>query len=197
MINEISIDRWVKAQESERTYHTKEFLKSAKHYEVSYEHYFRYTGVSKNLQGKSIIEIGPAKVAGLYFCKNYGKSYIIEPTVYQDAIPFYDPEITFIHEAAETCDFPKVDEAWLFNVLEHTINPTKIVEICKKNCDTIRFFEPDGQGGKDIAHPHCITMDYLKLQFGEENVHQYIGGSVKENFHGANCCYGVWNKNKL
>jgi 2-polyprenyl-3-methyl-5-hydroxy-6-metoxy-1,4-benzoquinol methylase len=87
-----------------------------------------------------------------------------------------------------------VDEAWLFNVLEHVIDPTEIINLCKKNCKIIRFFEPDGHGGKDAAHPHCITFDYLESQFGEGCVKRYVGGTVKKNFHGANCSYGVWIK---
>ena len=194
MIKEISHQRWLEAQAEERKHHTLSYEEGCEHYGESYKHYFNYTGGKYDLECKSVIEIGPAKVAALLFCKNYAPSYIIEPCIYEDVVPYYENRnITFIREPAETCNFPQVDEAWLFNVLQHVINPTEIINVCKKNVKTIRFFEPLDWGG-DIAHPHILTLDYFKEQFGDKNVKFYKGGTITKNFHQANCAYGVWNK---
>jgi len=198
MNERISQERWETAQKNE--FHHIEKNEAIKHYENTYGNYFRFTGVDKNLNGKSIVEIGPAKVAALCFCNNYAHSFIIEPTIYPDMVDFYKSfeNITMIHEAAETCIFPKTDEAWLFNVLEHTIDPTEIVNLCKKNCDVIRFFEPLDRGGRDECHPHNMTREYMESQFGEKNIKIYGGVEFFKpvGFHQADCLYGIWRKDE-
>tara|TARA_R110002153_G_C13168893_1_gene483884 strand:+ start:95 stop:703 length:609 start_codon:yes stop_codon:yes gene_type:complete len=186
----ISHERWVQAQNQERKEHLLDFDTAKNHYKTAYGHYFSYLNIEKDLKNKSILEIGPAKIAGLLFCENYKDSFIIEPTIYDDCLPFYDQEITFIHEAAETCDMPHVDEVWLLNILQHTINPSLIIERCKKYSNTIKFFEPINTG-INTAHPHSFTLEYYKEKFGE-NVNHYVGGTIKRAFHGHECAYGVW-----
>jgi len=46
----------------------------------------------------------------------------------------------------------------------------------------------------DIAHPHVLTREQFNNWFGVENTLDYKGGTITEHFHGADCCYGVWQK---
>lgn len=187
-----SKERWDQAQIQEKQEHFLDYETAKNHYQTTYDHYFNYLNIDKNLNNKIILEIGPAKIAGLMFCHNYKKSYIIEPTIYEDCLPFYDKKIKFIHEPAETCDFPKVDEVWLLNILQHTMDPDLIIERCKENSKVIRFFEPINTS-IDTAHLHSFTLEYYKNKFGE-NVNHYVGGTITSNFHQHECAYGIWEK---
>lgn len=194
-MDQISIEKWRNAQKHEKPHHeVVSFEKNLAHYKNAYQIYFSYVGLNFDLQGKSIIEIGPAKIPALYFCSNYQSSYIIEPLIFEDAQPFLDkmPNIKFIREPAELCDFPEVDEAILFNLLQHVIDPRSIIERCKKYSKTIRFFEPINTG-YDKAHIHAFSIDFFKNEFGKENVKLYKGGSGGAGFHSQDCAYGVFH----
>jgi hypothetical protein len=190
----ITKERWVQAQENEKTHHNHSFRESAMHYENAYKHYFSYVGGSFDLQNRSILEIGPAKVPGLYFCKNYSRSYIIEPLKFEETEEnFKDkPDITFIRDPAETCDFPNVDEIWLFNVLQHVIDPNLIIERCKKHSKIIRYFEPIDTSC-DIAHPHTFNIEFFENHFGKNCTTRYIAPPDVSGFHQHTCAYGVYH----
>ena len=51
----ISKERWIQAQNDERTHHNHPFYKSAIHYENAYKCYFSYVGGSFDLQNRSIL----------------------------------------------------------------------------------------------------------------------------------------------
>ena len=72
-----SIDdqRWNEAQQAEKPHHIADSLShSYTHYDKIYDMYFQYLNIEKqNLKQKSIAEIGPARIPGLFFCKNYSK----------------------------------------------------------------------------------------------------------------------------
>jgi len=191
----ISMDAWNVAQKAEKEYWQKSepIETMVKKFAITYDKYFKYLDIPYDLQNKSVIEIGPAKIAGLSYCKNYTKSYVIEPLVFDDTIKYYEdkPNIVFIREPAEKCEFPKADEAWIFNLLQHVIDPVTIINRCKQNVKIIRFFEAIDTGTNEI-HPFAFSFDFFCEQFGKENVKLYRGGSGGEEFHGSDCAYGVW-----
>ena len=193
----ITKERWLEAQISERSLQNDEFDdKFVKHSRTAYLKYVGYTGLTNgfDMVGRSIVEIGPSKVPGLYFCTNISHSYMIEPLVFEDSAKALSSrkDLSFIRDPAETCEFPKADEAWLFNVLQHVIDPIKIIERCKENVKVIRFFEPIDTGC-DLAHPHTFNFDFFARHFGQDNVKYFIGGSGGQGFHGNNCAYGVYH----
>ncbi len=200
-MNEDIYNKWLNAQKHEIFHHQKQFNPSlddsnSKFYFGLYDGYFKLLGLDYDLNGQSVVEIGPAKIAGLCFCKNYGKSYIIEPLVFQDTIDFYNSkDITVINEPAETCNIPKVNQIWLFNVLQHVIDPLAIIENCKKSADVIYFFEPINYPTDDL-HIHRLSTELFKKGFDDNCVKIYKGNSMN-NFHTADCAYGkyVCNKN--
>lgn len=196
-MKKISIEEWRSAQKYEKPYHeTVSFEQNLAHYENVYKIYFSYVGLDFDLKGKSLIEIGPAKIPALYFCSNYLQSYIIEPLVFEDAESFLSKmnNVSFIREPAELCNFPEVNEAILFNLLQHVIDPKTIIERCKKYAKTIRFFEPINTG-YDHAHLHAFNIEFFENEFGKENVKLYKGGSAGPGFHSQDCAYGVYHCN--
>jgi len=185
-----SIDkqRWTIAQEEEKLHHMHETVNdSINKWREIYDFYFRYLNINLDLDGKTILEIGPARIAALLYCDNYGPSFIVEPTKYEDTEHLYDKKpITFIRELYEECKSPIVDEIWLFNVLQHIQDPDAFIEKCKQNAKIIRFFEPINTP-IETHHPHSFTFEEYVKYFGD-SVNLYKGST--EKFHTADCVYG-------
>lgn len=181
---------WDKAQIEERKFHTEGFHEGREHYGLSYEQYFKYLGIEYDLQGKNIIEIGPADFPALAYCKNLGEGCaVIEP------MPSENLKLSglkIINAMAEDVEYD-ADEVWLMNVLQHVIDPTKIVERAKKQSKVIRFFEPVNYG-IDVCHPWNLTLDMFTEWFGIENVNYYPFNKEAFRFHTWECAYGVWKQ---
>ena len=168
-----SLESWKTAQIEERKMHTADKETAIKDYALSYEQYFSYVETSKNQKGKSIIEIGCADIPALYFCSDYNQSYIIEPmpsAILTELIQ--DKQIILFSDPSEELEFPKVDEIWLFNVLQHVIDPDVIINKAKESASVIRFFEPINCV-MDICHLHYFTLDYFIGHFGLDAVKHY------------------------
>lgn len=185
----ITHEQWQKAQEAERRFHTESFEDGYRHYAQSYRQYFAHLDIPADMQGADIVEIGPADFPALGYVTNRGvNSLIIEPMPSEYLKQFGIP---VMRECAENANYV-ADEVWLFNVLQHVIDPYKIVERAKKQAKAIRFFEPVNYG-IDECHPWNLTMDMFKEWFGD-CVKQYPAGQNVTNFHTWECAYGVWVK---
>ena len=182
----ITHDRWLQAQEAERGYHKEDFDTGRAHYADSYRQYFSHVGKPGN--PTVIVEIGPADFPALAYVEHLQGSLIIEPMPSDYLKRFNIPIIT---EPAETAIY-EADEVWLFNVLQHVINPGEIVERAKKQAKMIRFFEPINTAIND-AHPWSLTMGMFKEWFGDCVVY-YPANPGAVNFHTAECAYGVWHR---
>lgn len=190
--DKISEDRWKEAQNGELACHVHESVESSyKNYESAYKYYFKYLDINPDLNGKSIIEVGPARIAALLFCEKYSKSYIVEPIAYDGVSYLYEgKDIEFIRESFENCEIPKCDEVWLLNVLQHVKDPDVFVETAKRSADIIRFFEPINTEVNN-EHPFTFSLEDYKYYFGECVKHYTHSG---EPFHTADCAYGVYKK---
>lgn len=188
--NKISDERWQQAQNGELACHVHESVEqSYKNYESAYKYYFKYLSINPDLEGKSVIEVGPARVAALLFCKNYSKSYIVEPIAYDGVAELYSGKtIEFVRQPFENCEIPKCDEVWLLNVLQHVKDPDAFVNTAKKLADTIRFFEPINTEINN-EHPFSFSLDDYKFYFGDCVKHYRHSG---EPFHTADCAYGIY-----
>lgn len=185
-------ETWERAQIKEQKLNTPiDFEIGDNHFKKVYGYYFDFLELDFDLQGRSIIEIGPANFPALRYCNNIGASYIIEPTVTQHLKDCVEGrKISIIGLPAEEVNFPMVDEIWLFNILQHTINPDLIIEKCKKSAKAIRFFEPI-EAGIDECHLHEFTLGYFRSHFGDW-VYHYPAQRKNENFHQNQCAYGVY-----
>jgi len=188
------LKRWHIAQQEERKHHSGTITEGLTAYKESYTQYFAHLQADFNQQGKSIIEIGCADIPALIFCNDYVKGHIIEPLPspilkkVTEGLP-----IEIIPHPAEDIEMPNVDEVWLFNVLQHVIDPDKIINKAKQAAKVIRFFEPINDG-VDLCHLHSFSLDYFKGHFGGcVNHYSDHKGRVK-NFHEHECAYGVWKK---
>ncbi len=188
--------KWASAQKYERTHWPHPFnpdlddvhSKAAHRW---YKNYFKLMGMDTDLHGKSVIEVGSAKIAGLCFCENYGKSYIVEPLIFEDTLDFYKEKgITMIHRPVETCDLPKVDQAWMFNLLQHVIDPLTVIEKLKECAEEIYFFEPLDVP-MDEKHIHSLSENFFLEEFGRDAVNIYTVGTIP-GFYTVDCAYGKY-----
>ena len=183
---EVTHSRWLEAQQHERKFHNEDFETGRRHYAESYRQYFEYLGITEPVG--IVCEIGPADFPALGYINHAKGSFIIEPMPSEHLKRFGIPVVTDMAEDAEY----QVDEVWLFNVLQHVIDPYKIVERAKAQANVIRFFEPINYGIDD-CHPWNLTMEMFKGWFGDCVFH-YPGGQQVTNFHTHECAYGVWRK---
>lgn len=188
-------ETWKKAQEAERRFHKKPKEVALAEYSDAYSQYFKWLGMDQDLKGKSIIEIGCADIPALYFCENINQqSTIVEPMP-SSILDELSQEIgvNLIKDCAENLDLEfEYSEVWLFNVLQHVLDPDKLVENCKKWAKVVRFFEPVDQEISD-CHPHAPTQEDFKRWFGD-CVKYYPQNPNAKNFHTEHCSYGTWIK---
>ena len=143
------------------------------------------------MKGKSIIEVGPADYPALEYCWNYSTSYIIEPLPGNVLVNLIRRRpIELIAQKAESVEFPKCDEVWLFNVLQHVQCPRKIINNAKQAAKIIRFFEPVNYP-VDKMHLHMFTLNCFMKHFGDCVKHYPKTNNVK-NFHTWQCAYGIY-----
>jgi hypothetical protein len=195
----ISMERWRQAQEAEKACHKADENNTEQHYAETYKKYFKYVGLGTDLEGLNVIEIGPAMHPALAICKNYGRALIIEPMaspelenfckfnhvgLLQQPLEYTSMEITGTR-------IKGITEVWLFNVMQHVIDPEEFVNRCKTIADRIRFFEPINTP-IETHHPHSFTGDDYVRWFGEET--KFYQGGTEPGFHTADCAYGVWIK---
>jgi len=181
----MAMTKWDMAQIAERQKHTMDMSDAIRHYNISYTQYFNFLGIDRDIKGKVIAEIGPADIPGLYYCKGAQNSFVIEPMP-SDILPKLGIKIR--KTKAEKIDYSKVDEVWLFNVLQHVENPSLIVQKVKK-AKVVRWFEPVEQG-TDACHLHNLTHEMFVDWFGVSN--WYTAKSDVQAFHTAPCSYGIY-----
>lgn len=140
------------------------------------------TPFSFDLQGKSVLDIGCGPVSLLLKCENVIGTAIDPMFLPNWVIERYKTAgIEFKQLKAENistkCEF---DEIWIYNCLQHTENPEKIIENAIKVGKIIRIFEwidlPVCEG-----HLHILT---------ENNLNKWLNGEGKVEFVNKNNCKG-------
>lgn len=181
----ISNERWKQAQAEERKQHTYSYDEGVRHYKKSYDNYLKYLGTDYNHEGKTIVEIGCADFPALQHVDALIK-IVIEPMPSTKLVDICrEHNIDLIAEPVEQIRMPLSDEIWLFNVLQHVIDPDTFIDKCKASTKLIRFFEPLNYPA-DVCHPHVLTEEDFTRWFG----HFAIYKDKVQGFHQWECCYG-------
>lgn len=191
----IDNNKWSEGQKKEHEFHDKIFFtEGIIHYGKSYDQYFKYLDINKDLDGKKIIEIGSGLYPALSYCHN-GIKVVYEPL--KDKRLDVICEMTNIHLCHEIIEdentvIESCDEIWILNLLQHVINPDIIIDKSKEKAKIIRFFEPINTG-LDQCHHHTFSIyDYMDY-FGD-CVKEYGANSGIENFHQHECAFGIWKR---
>ena len=123
------------------------------------------------VSGKKILDIGGGPVSLLLKCYDHGGSKVVDPIKYpQWTIDRYaSHNIEYDQKTGEEVNETGYDEVWIYNCLQHVIDPQKIIENAKKAAPVLRIFEwidiPAHKG-----HPHELK---------EAKLNEWIGGTGK------------------
>lgn len=135
-----------------------------------------------DVNNKTILDIGAGPTSMLLKTINLKKGRVYDPIQFpQWTIDRYRTKnIDVVIDYGENIKENGWDEVWLYNCLQHTTDPRKIIENAKNAGSILRIFEwidiPPHDG-----HPHMLTKDFLDQCIGQE-------GSIYEL--SGNGCYG-------
>jgi len=139
-----------------------------------------------DLKGKSILDIGSGPCSLLLKCENFKQSYAIDPLMnkYPEWVRERYNSIGLVcndEKGEDVDDYPKVDEVWIYNVLEHVDSPKKVIENAKKVGKIIRLFEWINTK-KNPGHPHSLK---------EKKLDKWLGGTGKTEDMSSNGLFGT------
>lgn len=126
-----------------------------------------------DMQGKSVLDIGGGPVSLLLKCVNLGRSVVADPCLYPDWVysRYRAAGIRSHLIKGEELDFEtgSFDEVWIYNVLQHTQDPDKVLDNAMRIGNALRIFEWVDSEVNEM-HPHSITQKYLEDKLGIERV---------------------------
>jgi len=129
-----------------------------------------------------ILDIGGGPVSMLLklkdskeVCKVYDPSTYPEWTMER----YKEHGIEYIKKGGEEINEEGYDEVWIYNCLQHTQDPQKIIENAKRAAKVLRIFEWIAPSG--IGHPQALT---------KENLDKWIGQEGQVKFMNEGMCYG-------
>lgn len=135
-----------------------------------------------DLQGRLILDIGGGPVSMLLKCINK-RGVVTDPCTYPEwTIKRYnDDGILFYNYPGEKLVFDySFDEVWIYNVLQHTMDPGEIIARARSASSIIRIFEWIDEP-VSIGHPQLLT---------EEKLNKWLGGIGKTEHLNESGCTG-------
>ncbi len=151
------------------------FGEDSKHY-----YYAKYMGLTSNwqyfnTQGKSILDIGGGPTSMLLKAAGLKKGKVVDPIEYpawtkeRYALANIEVEVKRGEEVNET----GWDEVWIYNCLQHVVDPELIIQNAKRAAPVLRIFEwvnfPPHEG-----HPHELTKKGLDEWIGQEGAEERV-----------------------
>lgn len=137
-----------------------------------------------DLSGKSILDVGGGATSLLLKCINHKGSAVIDPLPMPKWVisRYEEVGIKFLNFPAEKMRFDKnaFEEIWIYNCLQHTDNPRKIIKNAKHAGKIIRIFEWIDTPVSD-GHIHTLT---------EEDLNVWLGGYGKVEQMKQRPCFG-------
>ena len=144
-----------------------------------------------DLHGKQILDVGSGPYSLLLKCRNFVGSTVTDPLM--DKFPEWVRQ-RYKEHGLQTENVPgeniKIEgsysEVWIYNVLEHTYNPEKIIKNAKAAGKIIRIFEwldtPP-----NIGHPQVLRAEKLdKWLGGEGKVTEHKrGNTIAKSYSGV------------
>ena len=143
-----------------------------------------------DLEGRSVIDIGGGPVSLLLKCVNRGRSIVADPGGFPEwvterygacGIEYWRTE-----GESDTLTGYSLDEAWIYNVLQHVTDPKVVVANARGLADTIRIFEWIEIAPYD-GHPHLLTELALNEWLGGKGFTANLNesGAVGRAYYGV------------
>jgi len=142
-----------------------------------------YTDYRIPLNGESVLDIGGGPSSLLLKCENV-KGTVVDPCDYPKWVGerYKERGIEYLKVMGEEIDITKnYEEVWIYNVLQHTQDPRKIIQNAKKVGKLIRIFEWVNMGVND-GHLHSFTREQLE---------EWLGGTGKITKLSSQGLYGT------
>ncbi len=141
---------------------------------------------SYDLGGRSVIDVGGGPVSLLLKCFNYNHAFVLDPCRYPNWVieRYASAGITFIPKTAENFRDMFVDEIWIYNVLQHVIDPKQVIESAKICCVLIKIVEFCGVHTDD-KHLHGLLRGELDEWLGGKGTVEYIPQFSADVYHGS------------
>lgn len=132
--------------------------------------------------GLSIVDIGSGPTSLLLLCHGFTEAVALDPIDFPRWVKdrYKAAGIEFRQQKAEDFDETGFDEAWLYNVLQHTQDPQKIIQNAQRAANLIRVFEWINTP-VNIGHIHTLT---------EQNLNNWLNGYGKVENIGQQECFG-------
>lgn len=148
---------------------TNTFDEDQKHYV-----YAKYMGLQQdhfsfNVFGKTILDIGGGPTSMLLKTKNLKSGLVCDPLNYPHwtTLRYLEKNINVKVIRGEDVVEEGWNEVWIYNCLQHTDDPAKIISNALKAAKVLRIFEwvdiPPHEG-----HPQMITKEFLDKCIGKE-----------------------------
>jgi len=125
-----------------------------------------------DLHGTSVIDIGGGDTSLLLKCVNFSKAVVVDPLNFPNWViaRYSTAGIKFWNECGEDLETTeKFDICLLYNVLQHTQNPEKIIKNVRKVSKLIKIFEWIDTSISE-GHIHTLT---------EEKLNKWLSGEGK------------------
>jgi len=158
------------------------FQEDEKHYTYGHLMELKRKYYSFVLPNKSVMDIGGGPTSMLLKCHGLTRGLVVDPIDYPSwTVERYnsmniDVRVDFGENVTDT----GFDEVWIYNCLQHTEDPEKIIHNARRAAPVLRFFEwidiPAHEG-----HPHELKEDILN---------KWTGGKGGTCFLNENSCYG-------
>ncbi len=141
---------------------------------------------SYDLEWRSVADIGGGPVSLLLKCFNYSRAFVIDPCHYPRWVVarYAAARITFLRQPAEQPLYLTVDEVWIYNVLQHVVNPQHIIIEAQKCCELIRIVEFIDVHTDD-KHLHSLSAKELDEWLGGTGTVEYIPAFNANVYHGS------------
>lgn len=147
---------------------------------------------SIDLKGKSVIDVGAGPISLLLRSKNFSSATAIEPLFYSDDVDniYKSHGVELKRLPAEDIEETHVyDEVWMYNCLQHTMSPSKILNKIKTLGKRIRIFEwldiPEHEGHpQEMKVEHFVNILELKdsdYKIVNLNTRELVGKAIVIN----------------
>jgi hypothetical protein len=142
-----------------------------------------------DLHGRSVIDIGGGPVSLLLKTVNGGSLAVMDPCSYPAWVygRYEAHDILYIQSMAENMFVdqikPQWDEAWIYNVLQHVLDPGAVMDTAFRVAKTVRVFE-GLELGVSPGHPHNLMQDDMdKWCRGQGNMYVYHDGNFSQKMY--------------
>lgn len=123
-----------------------------------------------DLAGRSILDLGGGPVSMLLKTRDGSRLTVVDPCPYPDwvAARYAAAGIEYRVEVAEKyLSVSSFDEAWIYNVLQHVVDPEAVIATARAHAKTLRIFEwVDTE--TNVGHPHSLSKSDLDRWIGND-----------------------------